>query len=84
MVHWVAVRPAYQGRGLGKAMLSFTLNQLAQWHDRAFLGTQTKRLAAIWLYLSFGFVPDLEQPGAIEAWRTVKEQLHHPVLDALV
>ena len=83
MVHWVAVRPAYQGRGLGKAMMSFTLNQLTQWHDRAFLGTQTKRLGAIKLYLDFGFVPDLDHPGAAEAWRTVQTQLRHPVLDAM-
>ena len=83
MVHWVAVRPAYQGRGLGKAMMTFTLNQLSQWHDRAFLGTQTKRLGAIKLYLDFGFVPDLEPPGAKAAWRTVQSQLKHAVLDAM-
>lgn len=84
MVHWVAVRPAYQGRGLGKAMLSFTLNQLSQWHERAFLGTQTKRLSAIKLYLDFGFVPDLDQSGVMDAWRDVNAQLHHPALDALL
>ena len=83
MIHWVAVRRAYWGRGLGKAMLSYALRQMAQWHKRAFLGTQTKRLAAIKLYLDFGFMPDLENDGAQEAWREVKMNLRHPVLERL-
>jgi GNAT superfamily N-acetyltransferase len=72
-IHWVAIRPAYQGQGLGKAALSFALNQLAQWHDRCYLDTQTRRLAAISMYLRFGFVPDMEARGAKEGWRQVRE-----------
>ncbi len=79
-IHWVAVRKAYWGRGLGKAMMTHALNEMAKWHDRAFLGTQTKRLAAIKVYLDFGFVPDLDHEGAGEAWRVVKAQLSHPAL----
>jgi GNAT superfamily N-acetyltransferase len=82
-VHWVAVRQAYQGLGLGKAGLSFVLRQLAQWHDRCYLGTQSKRLPAISLYLNFGLLPDLEDPGEIEGWREVKRGLKHPVLEAM-
>jgi GNAT superfamily N-acetyltransferase len=82
-IHWVAVRPAYQGKGLGKAALSYTLREMSQWHERCFLGTQSKRLPAIKLYLDFGFVPDLDEPGAIEGWREVKERLEHPVLAAI-
>ncbi len=80
-IHWVALRPAYWGKGLAKPMLSYTLTQMAQWHDRAFLGTQTKRLNAIKLYLNFGFVPDREEPGAVDAWRAVAAQLTHPALE---
>ncbi|HIG56990.1 MAG TPA: GNAT family N-acetyltransferase [Candidatus Latescibacteria bacterium] len=83
LIHWVANRPAYQGLGLGKAGLSFALTTLAQWHDRALLGTQTKRLPAIALYLNFGFLPDLEEPGAREDWQGLKEQLKHPALEHL-
>ncbi len=83
-IHWVAVRRAYWGRGLGKAMMTHALNQMAQWHTRAFLGTQTKRLAAIKIYLDFGFVPDLDREGSRNAWREVKRALPHPVLQALV
>jgi hypothetical protein len=61
--------------------MSYALNVLAQWHERAVLGTQTKRLRAIRLYLDFGFLPDLEAPGAVQAWREVSEQLHHPALE---
>ena len=82
-IHWVAVRRAYWGRGLGKAMMTHALNAMAQWHERAFLGTQTRRLAAIKVYLDFGFVPDLRYHDAQVAWREVKEQLTHPVLAAL-
>jgi beta-glucuronidase len=83
-IHWVAVRRAYWNRGLGKAMMTHALNQMAQWHDKAFLGTQSKRLPAIKVYLDFGFVPDLDSPFAREAWREVKAELKHPVLEAMV
>ncbi|MCD6286592.1 MAG: GNAT family N-acetyltransferase [Anaerolineae bacterium] len=82
-IHWVATRESYWGRGIGKAMLSQALRQMAQWHDKAFLGTQTNRLPAIKLYLSFGFVPDLDEEGAREAWREVKAALDHAVLNSM-
>jgi GNAT superfamily N-acetyltransferase len=82
-IHWVATRPTYQGRGLGKAGLSYALNQLARWHTRAYLDTQTARLPAIKMYLDFGFVPDFDQKDAREAWRDVKAKLTHPTLEAL-
>lgn len=80
-IHWLAVRPAYQGRGLGKAALAWALKRLAKWHARGHLVTQTRRLRAIRLYLDFGFVPDLGLPGAREAWQTVRAQLDHPALE---
>jgi len=83
MIHWVAVRESHWGRGLGKALLSYALREMAKWHDRAVLGTQTKRLPAIKLYLDFGFVPDLDDDGAREAWREVRDALDHPVLRGL-
>ena len=82
-IHWVAVRPAYQRRGLARAAMTHGMNALAQWHTRAMLTTEAKRLGAIRLYLEFGFVPDLEAPGAGDAWRLVGEGLEHPVLAAL-
>jgi ribosomal protein S18 acetylase RimI-like enzyme len=79
-LHWLAVRPACQGRGLGRAAVSFVLHRMAERHDRCFLITSAARLHAVKLYLDFGFRPDLERPGAVEAWESVREQLDHPVL----
>ncbi len=79
-VHWVATRRAHQGKGLAKAGLSFTLRQLARWHARAMLDTSTGRVGAIKLYLDFGFVPDLDQPFAREAWAALRQRLDHPAL----
>ncbi len=83
LVHWVYIRPSHQGKGLGKPALSFALQKLALWHERALLGTQAKRLIAIKLYLDFGFLPDLDEQGAREDWRQLNEQLKHPALETL-
>jgi GNAT superfamily N-acetyltransferase len=77
-IHWVATRPAYQRRGLARAGLSYAMNRLAQWHDRAMLGTSTGRLGAIQLYLDFGFFPDLSADRATEAWTQVRDSLNAP------
>ena len=82
-IHWVAVRPAYQRRGLGKAGLSYALNKLAEWHDRCYLITQTMRLPAIKMYLDFGFIPDIDAPDALEKWRKVRDRLKHPSLEGI-
>ena len=80
-IHWVAVRPACQGLGLSKAALSYSLKQLAQWHDRCYLVTSTLRVPAIHLYLNFGFVPDLTLPNAPAIWQELATRLKHPALE---
>ncbi len=82
-VHWLAVRPAYQRLGLARAALAYCLSQLARWHDRAFLGTQSARIGAVRLYLEMGFVPDLDHPGAREAWLAIRDQVGYPALQEL-
>lgn len=79
-IHWLAVRPCCQGRGVGKAALSFALQQLAQWHARAYLVTSVERLAAIALYLQCGFVPDMTPRNARTAWQEVGSRLPHPAI----
>ncbi len=81
-IHWVAVRPVYQGRGLGRASLSYALNRMSEWHEQAWLATSTARLPALKMYLDFGFVPDLSPPNAADAWRAVQAFLNHPALSA--
>lgn len=55
-VHWVAILPEYQGRGLARPLLSVvgqTLQELG--HTRAVLTTSYQRPIAIALYRKFGF-----------------------------
>jgi GNAT superfamily N-acetyltransferase len=55
-VHWVAMAPVFQGRGLAKPLMTAVCNQLkVLGHNRAYLTTSSARVAAINLYLKFGF-----------------------------
>jgi GNAT superfamily N-acetyltransferase len=68
-VHWVAIHPSHQGRGLAKPLLGrvcLALRDLG--HERAVLSTSTARIPAIALYLDFGFVPAVERPEDEAAW----------------
>ena len=56
-IHWLYLLPAYQGRGLGKAMLAFALQRLvALGHTNAYLKTSTGRPSALRLYENYGFI----------------------------
>jgi len=81
-IHWVAIRPAFQRRGLARAALAAALRVLAQWHRKAYLVTQTERLGAIRLYLDFGFEPDLTTEEDRARWTSVQTRLSHPRLEA--
>ena len=81
-IHWVAVRPEYQGRGLAKPLMAASLRRIAEFHDRAYLTTQTNSARAINLYLDFGFVP-IETSGRCAAgWTWLASVLDHPSLAA--
>jgi ribosomal protein S18 acetylase RimI-like enzyme len=55
-IHWVAVKPTYQGRGLANCLMTLACERLRQLgHERAILTTSTARVAAIQLYRKFGF-----------------------------
>jgi ribosomal protein S18 acetylase RimI-like enzyme len=75
MIHWVAIEPAYQGRGLAKPLLATALQRLAQDHQRAFLGTQTTSYRAVGLYLKYGFVPVITTDSDRRAWAIVEALL---------
>lgn len=54
-VHWVAIIPEYQGRGLAKPLLSSALHLMKGKYDEAYLKTYDSKSKAIALYESFGF-----------------------------
>jgi GNAT superfamily N-acetyltransferase len=75
-IHWVAVVPEMQGRGLSKPLMTVACNRLRELgHDRAYLDTATVRVPAINLYLKFGFLPDIRGEDDLRAWRLVGPHL---------
>lgn len=78
-VHWVAVVPDMQRRGLSKPLLSITLERMQQLgHDRVYLRTSTPRIRAINLYAQFGFVPALHTEADRENWQQINPRLKRP------
>jgi len=80
-IHWLAIRPSFQGRNLARAALSYALKQMAKWHSSVMLATSTGRIKAIKLYLDFGFLPEVDTPETAKAWQLLKLHLSHPVLE---
>ncbi len=55
-VHWVAVHPDHQGKGLSRLLLQAVLERLRELgYTKAYLDTDTDRLVAVHLYERFGF-----------------------------
>lgn len=83
LVHWVAIHPTAQGKGLSKPLLGLVCERLrALGHTRGYLNTSTGRIPAISLYLQFGFVPQMrrDRETTLRAWRQVSERLTHPAV----
>lgn len=80
-IHWVAIHPDYQGRGLAKPAMAVAMERLKKTHSRAYLDTATMRIIAIKVYLDFGFRPDIENETGREAWAEVASVLKHSTLD---
>jgi ribosomal protein S18 acetylase RimI-like enzyme len=80
LIHWVAVLPECQGRGIGKAIMTKAMLRLKDEYRNAYLNTSSARLPAIKVYLDFGFLPDMEKDRAKEGWAEVRQHLKHPAL----
>jgi GNAT superfamily N-acetyltransferase len=73
-VHWVAIVPREQGRGLSKPLLAAVCQRLLDLgYGRAYLTTSTLRVRAINLYFGHGFLPELTTPAARQAWAALLE-----------
>jgi len=75
-VHWVAIVPDMQGKGLSKPLMSVACHRLRELgHRRAYLTTRTGRLPAVSLYLKFGFRPRIRNEEERAAWGDVASAL---------
>ncbi|MDF2716699.1 MAG: hypothetical protein K0R28_3624, partial [Paenibacillus sp.] len=70
-IHWVAVIPEHQGKKLSKPLLSAALRTLAQFHEQAYLTTQTTSYKAVGMYLNYGFEPVMQTPECTEGWKWI-------------
>ncbi len=79
-LHWVAIVPEYQGRGLGITLTHSALSLFpALGCSRAYLLTNAVRIPAINLYLKIGFKPLIggaEEQSAWEEILDIIESLH--------
>jgi GNAT superfamily N-acetyltransferase len=79
-IHWVALHPSAQGRGLARPMLSAACDLLlARGYDTAWLWTGTGRTAALNLYLRFGFTAHPRDEAERAAWQAVAPGLRYAV-----
>ncbi len=75
-VHWVAIVPNQQGRGLAKPLMTAVCHCLQKLgHSQAYLTTSNARISAINLYLQFGFKPQIDAAEDVDIWRNLQTQL---------
>ena len=53
---------------------------LAEYHDSAYLTSQTTSYQAVNMYLNFGFKPYLTNETDIEAWKLLEDVLDRTIL----
>jgi ribosomal protein S18 acetylase RimI-like enzyme len=80
-LHWVAIKPEYQGKRLGKPLVAMAVKRIQEFHDKAYLTTQTTSWKAINMYLDFGFRPFYTSEDCKAAWGLLAEKLKHPGLE---
>jgi len=75
-LHWVAVIPEHQGRGLGRALVMQAITRLADLgHSTAYLTTSAARLRAIHLYDRCGFRPLVDTDSDRQTWDAIARAL---------
>ncbi|UCF16129.1 MAG: GNAT family N-acetyltransferase [Phycisphaerales bacterium] len=79
-IHWVAIVPEHQGKGLAEPLLAAVCNRLKSLgHSKTYLTTQTCRISAINLYAKFGFVPAIASDRDGEIWRELEKHIKYPL-----
>ena len=67
-IHWVGIHPDFQGRKLAKPLLAAAMVCLSEYHDKAYLTSQTTSYKAVNMYLGFGFKPKIVSDECERAW----------------
>ncbi|MCY1029022.1 GNAT family N-acetyltransferase, partial [Mammaliicoccus sciuri] len=76
-IHFVAIKPEYQGKKLSKPLLSAALNKLIELgHKEVFLTTQTTSYPAINMYLNYGFEPYDPDNADQKGWLMMEDILN--------
>eukprot|EP00668_Euglena_longa_P003557 GGOE01004158.1.p3 GENE.GGOE01004158.1~~GGOE01004158.1.p3 ORF type:complete len:133 (+),score=14.37 GGOE01004158.1:515-913(+) len=65
-------------------LLSNALGLMRHFHNGCALQTEGHRLAAIKLYLDFGFLPDPADFDGLLVWQAISRELRHPQLSAFI
>jgi len=79
-IHWLAIVPQQQGRGLAKTLLTITCKRLKELgHSRTYLTTQNVRIPAINLYAKFGFAPVINSDRDREIWEKLRQHVKYPL-----
>lgn len=84
-LHWVAVKRAWQGKGLSKPLITHVLQVMkGLGYTHAKIPTQTTTWLACKVYLDLGFRPipkNMERNR--DGWRIIKRLTNHPALAGL-
>jgi ribosomal protein S18 acetylase RimI-like enzyme len=75
-VHWVAVSPGHQRRGLGRYLTEVACTRMRELGaDTAYLTTGSENAPAVQLYLGLGFSPEVRSPRERDAWQALARGL---------
>ena len=79
-VHWVSIKPEYQGKHLSKPLICETLKLLRRLgHKKTLVHTQTHTWLAVKLYLDMGFIPYHIKDNYL-GWQIIKKLTNHEKL----
>ena len=71
-LHWVAIVPEYQGKGLAVPLVAKVMSMFPLLGcSRAYLMTNAIRITAISLYLKLGFNPVIRDPEEHKDWEDI-------------
>ena len=70
-LHWVEIIPEYQGKQLGRPLITEAMQTLKEYHETAYLKTQGSSQAAIHLYRQLGWSPLIYDEQEKQVWESL-------------